>query len=265
MRHQYQLDKSSSKILFLVGVLSLLVASVQGDDYLKEAPSFFKACSLSDPNNGVCLAKAFEVFYTHWRDGIPGLKNFGSIDPFHVKKIHLEQNNPNINFKMDLKDVIITGLGQATIAKASLNGEYNFKLLTKVPQIQNKGNYRMKGSILLLRLDSTGLMDNEVSNVDVVFSLKTQLIEVNGQKFFDVTGIQTSIKNIDNFHINFTNLFDGNKELEDSANDVFNQNWRELFEIMRPALEETLDAIALDRYKKIFSYIPAKYFIADIA
>ncbi|KNC20584.1 hypothetical protein FF38_00427 [Lucilia cuprina] len=263
MKHQYQLDKSSSKILFLVGVLSLLVASVQGDDYLKEAPSFFKACSLSDPNNGVCLAKAFEVFYTHWRDGIPGLKNFGSIDPFHVKKIHLEQNNPNINFKMDLKDVIITGLGHATIAKASLNGEYNFKLLTKVPQIQNKGNYRMKGSILLLRLDSTGLMDNEVSNVDVVFSLKTQLIEVNGQKFFDVTGIQTSIKNIDNFHINFTNLFDGNKELEDSANDVFNQNWRELFEIMRPALEETLDAIALDRYKKIFTDFIVPCYLED--
>ncbi|XP_065358846.1 protein takeout [Calliphora vicina] len=263
-QNQFQPHKFGGSVLFIVGALSLMVVSVQGDAYLKEAPSFLKPCALSDPNNGVCLAKAVQNVFTNWREGIPGLKNLGSIDPFHVKKVNLEQNNQNINLKINLKDVIFTGLSQTTITKASINDEYNFKFLVKIPLLQSKGDYRMKGSILLLRLDSTGLMETDASDVDVLFSLKAKLIEANNHKFFDITGIKSSIKNIDRFHINFSNLFNGNVELEQSANAVFNQNWHELFEIMRPVIEETLDAIALDRYKKIFGYVPASYFFADL-
>lgn len=49
---------------------------------------------------------------------MPGLKNLDTIDPFHVKKVHLEQNNPNINMKLDAKDITVTGLSQTKITKA---------------------------------------------------------------------------------------------------------------------------------------------------
>lgn len=50
--------------------------------------------------------------------GIPGLKTLGSIDPFRIKKVHLEQDNPNVNLKMELKDAIVTGLSKSTLTKA---------------------------------------------------------------------------------------------------------------------------------------------------
>lgn len=102
------------------------------------------------------------------------------------------------------------------------------------------------------------------ADADVVLTMKTQLIEVNNKKFFDVTSIQSNINNIANFHIQFDNLFGGNKELEDSANAVFNENWRDLFDIMRPVLEEMLNAFTVERFKKIFAFVPADFFFTDL-
>ncbi|KAM7361046.1 protein takeout-like isoform 2-T2 [Cochliomyia hominivorax] len=257
-----QCNRSFIPIFF--GVLSLMVTSVFGDAYLKEAPSFLTPCQLSDSNNGECVAKAVENVFTNWRDGVPGLKSLGSIDPYRVKKIHLEQDSHNINLKVDLKDAIFTGLSKSSVIKAGINKDYTFKLLVKIPLIKVKTGYRMKGNILVLQVDSTGLLDSTISDIELLFVVKSKLITVHDHKFFDVQSIQTAIKNVGNFQVHFDNLFNGNAELENSAYELFNENWRDIFEIMSPVLQQTLDALAIERFKKIFGYVPADYFLTDL-
>lgn len=69
---------------------------------------------------------------------------------------------------------------------------------------------------------------------------------------------------IGDFNVKFDNLFNGQKELEDSVNDVFNQNWRILFNNVRPNIEGAIRAIMKDRLQKVFNYVPTNYFIEDI-
>lgn len=86
----------------------------------------------------------------------------------------------------------------------------------------------------------------------------------DGELFFDITSITSEVKNIGGLHVHLANLFNGNMPLEESANHLINENWREYFQIMRPAIAQISDAVSVDRFKKIFNFIPARYFIDDL-
>lgn len=81
--------------------------------------------------------------------------------------------------------------------------------------------------------------------------------------FADVQKVKVSFKQIGNFKIKLNNLFGGNTELESTAHTLFNENWRQFYEILRPAAEQAIEAVMLDRAKKTFDYVPATYLIQD--
>lgn len=81
--------------------------------------------------------------------------------------------------------------------------------------------------------------------------------------FADVQRVKISLTSIGNFNIKLNNLFPNNPELSDAAHTIFNENWRELYQMLQPTIQQTLDAIILDRTKKIFGYVPATYFIQN--
>lgn len=86
-----------------------------------------------------------------------------------------------------------------------------------------------------------------LENLEYRISCKANLKQINGQYFFDLISASSRIDKLGNFKIHFTNLFHGNKELEESAHELFNNNWREIFEIMRPAFAQTINTIILNR------------------
>lgn len=77
--------------------------------------------------------------------------------------------------------------------------------------------------------------------------------------FADVQDLKVTLRDTGNFTIQLNNLFKGNEELEKTTNMLFNQNWRPVYEIIRPAVEEAVESVMLDRSKKAFNYVPAKY------
>lgn len=81
--------------------------------------------------------------------------------------------------------------------------------------------------------------------------------------FSDVQSVKVNFREIKQFHIELKNLFGGNKDLEDTSHQLFNENWRDFYEIMRPAVEQTVSGVLLDRFKKTFAYVPATYLIKD--
>lgn len=97
-------------------------------------------------------------------------------------------------------------------------------------------------------------------DVKVINKLRDQ----DGLVFCDVENVKIEIKEIGNFRINMENLFNGQKALEDSTNALFNQNWREFYDVLRPPIEQTLQVILLDRFRKIFKYVPSTFFVADL-
>lgn len=94
--------------------------------------------------------------------------------------------------------------------------------------------------------------------------LKTKLIFDEGLPFLEVQSVQSKVKNIGNLRLEFENLFNGNKELEMSTRELFSGNWRAFVEPLLPTIEQTLDALVLKRFMKVFNFIPISYFFEDI-
>lgn len=98
----------------------------------------------------------------------------------------------------------------------------------------------------------------------MAFHLTTKLRDEGDLTFSEVTSFKAKILEIGEFHIDVKNLFNGQQELEATANDLFNQNWRELLGILTPTLEQTLEAVLGDRLMKMYKFIPANYMFVNL-
>ncbi|TMW41292.1 hypothetical protein DOY81_013628 [Sarcophaga bullata] len=103
----------------------------------------------------------------------------------------------------------------------------------------------------------------EVKNMTVVMHTKTRLYEKGGFTFYNVTSTHVDFK-LEGLKSYFSNLFNGQKQLEDSTNKFFNDNWRMLTDALYTVITQTIQDILLDVLRKIFHYIPANFFVTDI-
>lgn len=94
--------------------------------------------------------------------------------------------------------------------------------------------------------------------------IQIKLRDEGGFTFTDIEKLHLDIKSIDSFNIFLGNLFNGQKELEDSANALFNENWRELYQILKPAIRRSIETVMEDRLSKVYSYVPATFLVKDI-
>lgn len=65
-------------------------------------------------------------------------------------------------------------------------------------------------------------------------------------------------------NFDWIHIFSFNFLLEEATNRYLNENWQPVQSALKPLIESTVEKILLDIMKKIFDYIPAEYFVADI-
>ncbi|XP_061397267.1 circadian clock-controlled protein daywake-like [Musca vetustissima] len=236
-------------------VLALFVISIP-KGHSEDSVSQLTPCKLNDPNNGPCL-----------RDLLQHLLLRGttthSIDPYKLKKARVTVDNPNIRLNMNLTQVVIRGLSQSQMKDVIVTDGDHFVLNVNIPKVHIAGNYVMDGRVLLLNLAGKGEFSVDFSDIDVRFTLVAKAVEREGERYFNVETLKSHIKHLGNMHVAFANLFGSNQALTDSANDLFNQNWRELVEVLRPVIEESMDTSIRTQANKIFSNIPARSIILD--
>lgn len=171
----------------------------------------------------------------------------------------------------------------------------------ELPELRATGNYKVKGSVLGLNLNGQGTASFVASkskiyvkmliflgfltfrlwlkivfkqiynvhkyfseNIILSFNIKTRLRRTDDLVFSEILSLKAKILNIGDFHIDVQNLFGGQRDLEYTANDLFNQNWRELYGTLAPTLEQTLELVLKDRFTKIYSFVPANFFINNL-
>lgn len=59
-----------------------------------------------------------------------------------------------------------------------------------------------------------------------------------------------------NIHVTFGNLFNGNKELGDSTNAFFNENWKLILKEIKPAVSESISSVYQSLVNNVFANIP---------
>lgn len=91
-----------------------------------------------------------------------------------------------------------------------------------------------------------------------------KLREENGHKFTDLDKLRVEVADLGRLQSNWENLFNGQRDLEESANALFNDNWKELFEALKPSFTLTVQKVLEDRFRKLLAYIPADYYFEDL-
>ncbi|XP_075147652.1 protein takeout-like [Haematobia irritans] len=249
------------KINIIVLILvSLFVGDVLSGKFLNPRPDFLKYCTLNGPDFSKCFSKNFEQMTYHWRAGVPGLKSAGALDPLHVKRVGIQHAQPPLAIDVDLTNIEITGFAGVQVPQT----DYSFEKLTSVstlviPKFKITSDYKLKGQILNLNLNAVGKMNIAIDNFTAKLYIHYKLRDSDGLTFGDIDKLRMEIIGIDHLSIHMTDIFKGQKDLEDNVNSLFNDNWREFYELLRPAILTSTEAVMNDRLTKVFSFIPVQY------
>lgn len=257
-----------SKFL-LAGILatSMMVAVTAADEderFLTD-PQYIKQCRISDKDFVSCSTQSIQQLFDKLGTGIPGLDTIKSFDPFFLNRIKINQGNSQaINLKVELSNIKIFGFGKTHVIESQVSKkDFSWKTTFTLPSMKLVGDYSLFGRILLIPLNGKGKVLLDAENMTVVMRTKTHLYEKGGYTFYNVTNVRVDFK-LDGLKSQFSNLFNGNKVLEDSTNKFFNDNWRMLADALYSVITQTIEDILLDVLKKIFHYIPANFFVSDI-
>ncbi|XP_073819944.1 protein takeout-like [Musca autumnalis] len=249
-----------------VGILFFaLTATVLAKEYLSQKPDFIHPCKTTDPGFKKCFAKDFQVIFVQYKDGIPGLKNFGSIDPLHVKRVKVaEDGNGPVSINIELTNMEVHGFSKTIVTDANFDPK---KLITRLkfalPEVKIISDYTVNGRVLTLPLNGHGQTRMEIKNLEIDVICKLKRRDEGGVIFSDIDKVIIPNLKVNGFHIEMDNLFNGNVALEQSAHTLFNENWRDFYETLRPSITETIRTVMEDRYKKVFAFVPARYYIED--
>ncbi|XP_037944609.1 uncharacterized protein LOC119677369 [Teleopsis dalmanni] len=103
---------------FLIIVLTIINIT-NAAQYLSDKPDFLKPCNYEDKSFSKCFANNFQVLFKDWKDGVPGLKTVGKLDPIIVKRIKIVQDpSSGIALNAILDNVEIRGASDAIVEEA---------------------------------------------------------------------------------------------------------------------------------------------------
>ncbi|BFF92625.1 uncharacterized protein DMAD_10640 [Drosophila madeirensis] len=255
-------------LLVCAGMLQLLL--LDGSHcvaFYTEKPSYIESCRIYEPAFTNCSTRSIQRFMNQVIKGIPEIdESFGPIDPMKQDQLVFQQDNSDIaTISANLTDMLIRGFGKMVIKESKVSKK-DFSWLTKIylPTMRLDCKYQMIGRILLVPLRGGGEMFLEIDDLNILMSTKTHLYEKGGYTFYNVTSTRVKL-DVGKVKTHMGNLFNGqSKEVERGTNQFFNDNWRDLFEALRPLVAETVERTLLKLLQKVFNLIPANFFVEDI-
>ncbi|XP_065172762.1 protein takeout-like, partial [Atheta coriaria] len=203
-----------------------------------KVPDYIKVCS---KKNGLsaCLMQNFKDVLTYLTDhDEPAFKvqNFRAI---HVPKIDLQAT---ADLKVSLKDVVFTGLEKSAIKEMSID-DTEIRMLLHSDEMIYNGKYQMNGKILILPIEGEGTMRITQKNFDLDYKAKLKIEERKGKKYYYVDNnpedTKIVIPMIERVIYQFDNLFGGDPNLGPEMNIFLNENWKEVFNEIKVAVEQT--------------------------
>ncbi|XP_075163242.1 protein takeout-like [Haematobia irritans] len=189
---------------------------------------------------------------------IPGFKAIRSLDPIHVKRISVQQAGHDlISLNLDIQNADLYGLSTTTFEDAGSDlSKLYFKYKVKVPSFKLVGDYDVKGNVLNLALDGKGKIEILIKNGFANFEAQLKTRKDGDHVFAVLEKISMDLEDAQNVHITLANIFNGDKTLEDSFHTLINDNWKSLFAVVRPSINQAVQIVLKAYMGKVMEYVP---------
>ncbi|KAG5666682.1 hypothetical protein PVAND_014697 [Polypedilum vanderplanki] len=229
----------TGKILFFT-ILFVVCGVLQS-----KISSKIKVCKRSDPQLSECIINSINDLRPSLATGDLGDGiNAPPLEPFSIENLDVGQNS---DFQITMKNLSIRGPSTFKIDKFRANiNDLKFDLIITLPKLNIKGQY-----ILNLRLFNTPLR----SNGDILLKLEDYRAKINMKGIKYLRGTNEHMK-FERFNLKIhqgkvklfklTNLFNGQKNLEEAANSIFLENSEFVLSNVYPSLEARLGELFTD-------------------
>ncbi|CAG9812007.1 unnamed protein product [Chironomus riparius] len=232
------------KLFVILTILYLIIGAFAG------LPPTVPRCRRDHPNMSQCIVNAIEVLQPRFASGdLGGGWIVPKLEPFHIKELSYGDDG---GLKVHLRGLNIYGTSKFKIDKLRANAqELKFDALVGLPTFEIHAKYRMEFNFLGARLKSNGDYFAEHTGAKLIMPLRGRRFVQNGiEKIrFDPIAIKFDRGTVTKLRI--SNLFGGNKALEEIVHSLIISNPDFVYKSVYPQLESELSKVFTDIANKI--------------
>ncbi|XP_046393251.1 protein takeout-like [Ischnura elegans] len=221
----------------------------------KKLPSYLRFCKRSDPNFDDCTLRLLNSIQPNVAKGVPQIHS-PSLDPFVIPALQLNRDTDNLQLRANLKNLQAYGASQYQVTKLRTDIKNNaVEVSVLLPLLKVTTEYDVKGRVLVIPLNGKGIFKADITNVQADIKMTGKVIEKRGKKYLEVTNVSSKVK-VGNVKVDPSTGNPRNDLITQSAMDFWENNKRQVLDVIAPVTDETTDAIVQQVANRILATLP---------
>ncbi|KAG4080256.1 hypothetical protein HA402_010748 [Bradysia odoriphaga] len=246
-------------IKFVSSILLLLKLCSTVTGQASELSKIFENCHKSSSDFDNCIKNGFNELRPYFKTGIAEY-NISPFDPHHAD--YVEQRRGLTRgvggYRLLLSDVSEFGWTNSLVTKYKTDWENNkFIYSQDFPEKSLSGLYDFKASILGRNIHTKGVWNMTLFD----YAQTTSVTRIGGPG--GLLKVRVEIDKLGDLKMKISNLFNGQKGIEQAADFLINNMWRPGFPFLKPLINELVSTAFTDIFNESFRYFPIDKFIKD--
>ncbi|XP_039954587.1 protein takeout-like [Bactrocera tryoni] len=243
---------SSYKFLTLLYLIGIFHINTNAD-----MPPEIEKCRAGDVD---CIAKILPYLLQNYTNGIPeiGLTDIEKLSLNNIIITKAKEQSP-VTLNLAFKKMYLHGIRNVTVQRVVGFGKdllsSKFETYVTIPNLVVDGEYVSSGKVLLLPMDAIGFAKIEMKNTRLSLKFKFDEECKDGKQYAKIKALKCKLTP-ELIVMQFDNLFNGNKQLGESLNQMINDNWKILWADMESQVNEAVAGIVKRLLANIISVLP---------
>ncbi|XP_020288997.1 uncharacterized protein LOC109857258 [Pseudomyrmex gracilis] len=211
-----------------------------------------QTCSRDAPDYTSCLRLAMQEAWPSFISGIPQLE-IPVLDPYFTDHQRTVYESNNIKADITVTNVNTYGLAKAQFLAVRPHHSPDFFKLevdVELPKALIEGNYKADGSLGSFQIGGEGFFNISMEDIKATWAMEGP--------------VANDRWTIEHFHLNpevgkmqvwFSDMFNGNEELNQAAMKFVNEYWPQLYRTMLPFVAKNWDEHLTEVSNRIFSKV----------
>ncbi|XP_053972528.1 uncharacterized protein LOC128873183 [Hylaeus volcanicus] len=226
------------------------VALVLGDYQL---PASVKTCKKDSDDFSSCLRLAIQESWPAFVQGMPDF-DLPALDPYYTDVYTNEYESGQLRGKLSASDVRTYGLAKARFlsVKPEMSDDFfRLEIDVEMPKIFIDGEYKAEGSLGAFKLGGKGFFNISMEDVRCTWDISGHVVDDRWViEHFQLVPVIGGLK------VWFSDLFNGNDEMNRAAMLFVNEYWPVVYRGMLPKMMKTWDVYLTETTNRFFSKIP---------
>jgi hypothetical protein len=211
-----------------------------------------QTCKRDAPDYTSCLRLAIQEAWPNFIAGIPKL-DLPPLDPYFLEHQHTVYETGDLRADVTVKNVNIYGLAKSNFLAVRPHHAADFFKLEvdlELPKMLIEGNFKANGAYGALQIGGEGFFNISLEDIKDTWSIEGPL--ANDRWTLEHFRLNPEIGKM---QVWFSDMFNGNEQLNKVALNFVNEYWPSLYREMLPFLSQNLDEYLIEVGNRIFSKV----------